>query len=134
MGAGGRVSFGDTVRIALDAAHGFSAKGAALDGRCPCGDGVRQLRVALPQTASPTQIRDAVQAWLDHASAKALFVQRLDHFALLQVQLRKKLSLSNAGTRWRRVPKAMRWIRSELAAGGLFTSGRRSWTMWSPMS
>jgi predicted metal-dependent hydrolase len=96
---GGEFPFlGDTVRIALDAAHGFSAKGAALD-EVPDAAGVRWLRVALPQTANPAQIRDAVQAWLMR-EAKALFVQRLDHFApLLQVQW-KKLSLSNAGTRW----------------------------------
>jgi len=96
---GGEFPFlGQTVRIALDATHGFSAKGAALDDVADAS-GVRWLRVALPQTASSAQIRDAVQAWLMR-EAKALFVQRLDHFApLLQVQW-KKLSLSNAGTRW----------------------------------
>lgn len=89
---------GDTVRIALDATHGFSAKGAALD-EVADASGVRWLRVALPQAASTAQIRDAVQAWLMR-EAKALFVQRLEHFApLLQVRW-TKLSLSNAGTRW----------------------------------
>jgi predicted metal-dependent hydrolase len=89
---------GATVRIALDSAHAFTSKGAALD-PLPEASGVRILRVALPQTATPAQIRDAVQAWLMR-EAKALFVQRLEHFApLLQVKW-KKMSLSNAGTRW----------------------------------
>ena len=57
------------------------------------------LRVSLPYSATPDQIRDAVHAWL-MGQARQLFVQRLDHFApQLQVQWRK-LSLSNAGTRW----------------------------------
>lgn len=89
---------GQTVRVVLDAGHGFAAKGAQL---APDADatGVRLLQVALPQTATPEQLRDAVQAWLMR-QAKALFVERLDHFApQLQVQW-KKLSLSNAGTRW----------------------------------
>jgi predicted metal-dependent hydrolase len=57
------------------------------------------LRVSLPHTASPEQIRDMVQAWLMR-QARQIFQQRLDHFApLLGVQW-KKLALSNAGTRW----------------------------------
>jgi hypothetical protein len=59
----------------------------------------RALRVGLPKTATPEQIRDAVQAWLMR-QAREHFLHRLDHFApLLQVQWRK-LSLSSAGTRW----------------------------------
>ena len=89
---------GAPVRIALDSAHAFTAKGAALDAQADDA-GVRSLRVALPQTATAAQIRDAVQAWLMR-EAKALFLQRLEHFApQLQVQW-KKLSLSNASTRW----------------------------------
>jgi predicted metal-dependent hydrolase len=97
--AGAEVPYlGSPVRIALDAAHVFSARGAALDAQSDA-QGVRWLRVALPQSATEAQIRDAVQAWLMR-EAKALFEQRLDHFApLLQVQW-KKLILSNAGTRW----------------------------------
>lgn len=89
---------GQTIRVVLDAGHGFAAKGAQL---APDADatGTRLLQVALPQAATPEQVRDAVQAWLMR-QAKALFVERLDHFApQLQVQW-KKLSLSNAGTRW----------------------------------
>lgn len=89
---------GQSIRIALDGGHGFAAKGAQLDDLLQ-DDGVTMLRIALPHTATEMQIRDAVQAWLMR-QAKELFVQRLDHFApLLQVQW-KKLSLSNAGTRW----------------------------------
>ena len=57
------------------------------------------LQLALPQDATAQQIRDAVQAWLMR-QARRVFIERLDHFApQLQVQWRK-LSLSNAGTRW----------------------------------
>ncbi|PIT79001.1 metal-dependent hydrolase [Limnohabitans sp. B9-3] len=57
------------------------------------------LRLALPLHATPEQIRDAVQAWLMR-QAKALFTERLHHFApLLNVQW-QRLSLSSAATRW----------------------------------
>ncbi len=82
---------GGTLTVALDPSHGFAGVGAQLDGDV--------LRVGLPKSATPQQLRDAVQAWLMR-QAQATFKQRLDHFApLLQVQWRK-LSLSNAGTRW----------------------------------
>jgi predicted metal-dependent hydrolase len=57
------------------------------------------LRVSLSHNASPEQIRDMVQAWLMR-QARRIFLERLDHFApVLGVQW-KKMSLSNAGTRW----------------------------------
>ena len=57
------------------------------------------LWVSLPSSASPAQIKDMVQAWLMR-QATQVFKERLDHFApQLGVQW-KKLSLSNAGTRW----------------------------------
>lgn len=57
------------------------------------------LRVGLPVTADPVQIREAVQAWL-MKQAKQLFVQRLNEFApKLAVQWRR-LSVSSAQTRW----------------------------------
>jgi predicted metal-dependent hydrolase len=57
------------------------------------------LHIGLPQTATPQQIRDAVQAWLMR-QAKRLFTERLDHYApQLGVQW-KRLSLSSAGTLW----------------------------------
>jgi len=88
---------GDTVTVQLDPGHHFAAHGAHLDDADASGQ--RTLRVALAHTATPEQIRDAVQAWLMRL-AKTHFTQRLDHFApQLQVQWRR-LSLSNAGTRW----------------------------------
>ena len=98
---------GKPLRLLIDPGHGFAAVGAqlasALDGADttddPDGTAVQTLRVALPHTADAAQIRDAVQAWLMR-QAKALFVQRLNHFApMLGVQWRR-LSLSSAGTRW----------------------------------
>jgi hypothetical protein len=57
------------------------------------------LQLALPPTATPAQIRDAVQVWLMD-EARRHFIERLDHFApQLQVQWRQ-LALSNARTRW----------------------------------
>jgi len=57
------------------------------------------LQVPLSLHAQPGQIRDAVQAWLMQ-QAKLNFTQRLDHFApQLGVQW-KRLSLSNASSRW----------------------------------
>ena len=59
----------------------------------------RQLMLALPHSAEPSQIRDAVQAWLMR-EAKILFESRLNFFApQMNVQWRR-LSLSNAGSRW----------------------------------
>jgi predicted metal-dependent hydrolase len=89
---------GSTITVALDPGHHFTAQGAQLDTDAS-GGALRVLRVALPHSATPAQIRDAVQAWLMR-HAKELFTQRLNHFApQLQVQW-KRLSLSNAGTRW----------------------------------
>ncbi|MDH4481046.1 MAG: SprT family zinc-dependent metalloprotease [Rhodoferax sp.] len=60
---------------------------------------VRPLVLPLPATASATQIRAAVRAWLLQ-QAEHIFVQRLNHFApRLQVRW-KQLALSNAATRW----------------------------------
>ena len=90
--------YGDKIRVVLDPSHNFCAVGAQLDATAQ-GVAPRALRVGLPTSAAPEQIRDAVQAWLMR-QAREYFVQRLDHFApLLQVQWRK-LSLSSAGTRW----------------------------------
>lgn len=96
---------GQTLVLRLDPEHRFGAAGAQLltedmaavpDQAAP----TRQvLCVSLSRQATPEQIRDGVQAWLMR-QAKRIFQERLDHFApLLGVQW-KKLSLSNAGTRW----------------------------------
>ena len=90
--------YGDNIQVLLDPSHNFGGVGAQLDTAAQ-ETAPRALRVGLPKTATPEQIRDAVQAWLMR-QAREHFVQRLDHFApLLQVQWRK-LSLSSAGTRW----------------------------------
>ena len=96
---------GESVIVVLDPRHAFGNAGAELqadgDHDSPTLPGVphRTLRVALPHTATPEQIRDAVQAWLMR-QAKRIFTERMNHFApLLGVQWRK-LSLSSAGTRW----------------------------------
>jgi predicted metal-dependent hydrolase len=98
---------GGHIQVQLDPAHHFGAAGAQLEAApdLPADtDAVaaavpRALRVGLPKTATPEQIRDAVQAWLMR-QARQHFLDRLDHFAP-QLQVRwSKLSLSNAGTRW----------------------------------
>jgi len=92
---------GGLLRLRLDPSHGFSAAGAALAEAQGLQDGplLRELRIALPVDASAAQIRDATQAWLMR-QAKALFEERLNHFAP-QLQVRwTRLSLSNADKRW----------------------------------
>jgi predicted metal-dependent hydrolase len=82
---------GQPITVVLDPGHHFGAAGAELQDK--------RLQVALAHSAAPEQIRDVVIAWLMR-QAKARFTERLDHFApQLQVQWRK-LSLSNASTRW----------------------------------
>ena len=89
---------GETMVVRLDPAHGFKGKGAQLAASTSEG-GARVLQVGLPQTATPDQIKDSVQAWLMR-HAKTHFTERLEHFApQLQVQWRS-LRLSNASTRW----------------------------------
>ena len=60
---------------------------------------LQQLVIPLPLSATAEQVQAAAQLWLMR-HARALFVDRLNHFApQLQVQWRK-LALSNAATRW----------------------------------
>ncbi len=78
--------------VCLDPAHQFPH--ISDQGTTP-----KYLQVPLSLHAQPGQIRDAVQAWLMQ-QAKLNFTQRLDHFApQLGVQW-KRLSLSNASSRW----------------------------------
>ncbi|MDD2919710.1 SprT family zinc-dependent metalloprotease [Rhodoferax sp.] len=96
---GARLPFlGRAVVLKLDPEHGFAAAGAELMA-ADAGAATMTLRLSLPNSASPGQIRDVVQAWLMRQS-KRVFQERLDHFApLLGVQW-TKMTLSNAGTRW----------------------------------
>jgi predicted metal-dependent hydrolase len=57
------------------------------------------LKLALPLNAEPSQIRDAVQAWLMR-QGRTLFEARLNFFAPQMGVTWRKLSLSNAGSRW----------------------------------
>ena len=77
----------------------FDAEDAARTDVASAAASLHTLRLGLPLNAEPAQIRDAVQAWLMR-QAKALFTERLNHFApQLGVQW-QRLSLSSAATRW----------------------------------
>ena len=92
---------GEQVILVLDPRHAFGGVGAELKSSLETLPGVTHLtlHVGLPHTATPDQIKDAVQAWLMR-QAKRIFTERMNHFApTLEVQWRR-LSLSSAGTRW----------------------------------
>jgi predicted metal-dependent hydrolase len=59
----------------------------------------RVLHLGLPLSATPEQMRDAVQAWLQR-QARALFERRCAHFAPALGVRYTRLSLSSAQTRW----------------------------------
>lgn len=59
----------------------------------------RVLHLGLPRSATPEQMRDAVQAWLQR-QARALFERRCAHFAAALGVRYTRLSLSSAQTRW----------------------------------
>lgn len=101
---------GEPVVVVLDPRHTFNGANGqlarrtvttALNAGAQALPGVPRLslHVGLPHHAAPEQIRDAVQAWLMR-QARRVFVERLDHFAPHLGVHWKKLSLSNAGTRW----------------------------------
>ena len=82
---------GQPLRVVLDSSPLLQRGSAQLEAEV--------LRIGLPQSADAVQIREAVQAWL-MTRARALFTERLNHYApLLGVQW-QKLSLSSASTRW----------------------------------
>lgn len=86
---------GDQLQVLLDSSATLKKNSAQFEAATP----LHTLRLGLPQHATPEQIRDAVQAWLMR-QAKALFTERLNHFApQLGVQW-QRLSLSSATTRW----------------------------------
>ena len=92
---------GEQAIVVLDPRHDFRETGGVLHTDTSTLPGVARqtLHIGLPHTATPAQIRDAVQAWLMR-QAKALFIERLNHYApRLNVQWRK-LSLTSAGTLW----------------------------------
>lgn len=96
---------GKSIHVVLDAQHVFGKARAELktldleraDNATEAP--LLRLHLGLPENAIPAQIGAAVQGWLMR-QARRIFIERLDHYApQLQVQWRK-LSLSNAGTRW----------------------------------
>ncbi len=89
---------GAQLQAVLDSSSALKKNSAQFEA-ADAQDGLHTLRLGLPLHATPEQIRDAVQAWLMR-QAKALFTERLHHFApLLNVQW-QRLSLSSAATRW----------------------------------
>ncbi len=57
------------------------------------------LHLGLPQSATPTQIRDAVQSWLQR-QARRIFEERCQLFASRLGVRMTRLTLSSASTRW----------------------------------
>ena len=92
---------GETVIIVLDARAGLTKGGAVLNADAQALPGVPRLtlHVGLPHTATPEQIRDVVQSWLQR-QARRVFEERLLHFAQQLGVRYTRLSLSSAQTRW----------------------------------
>ncbi|MDR2128804.1 MAG: M48 family metallopeptidase, partial [Burkholderiaceae bacterium] len=91
---------GEAVLVVIDPRQRHGPAGALLQ-QASTLPGIARLalHVGIAQNASPTQLRDAVQAWLMR-QARRHFTARLDHFApQLGVQWHK-LALSGASTRW----------------------------------
>ena len=87
---------GGQLQVVLDSTRTLKKNSAQFEAAV---EGAHTLRLGLPLSAEPEQIRDAVQAWLMR-QARALFVERLNHYApQLGVQW-QRVSLSSAATRW----------------------------------
>ncbi len=88
---------GETVILVFDP----RVSGAVLNTDADALPGVPRLtlHLGLPATATPAQVRDVVQSWLQR-QARRIFEERCAHFAArLGVHVRR-LSLSSAATRW----------------------------------
>ena len=90
---------GASLQVVLDSSAALKKNSAQLETLGSESATSFVLRIGLPTTASPEQIRDATQAWLMRR-AKELFAERLDYFAPLLGVAWKRLSLSSASTRW----------------------------------
>jgi hypothetical protein len=88
---------GQSLRIVIDPrSPGTVLHVDGLAGNVPSGS---CLRVGLPTPAEASQLRDAVQSWLQR-QARRVFEERCAHFApRLGVRVRR-LALSSAATRW----------------------------------
>jgi predicted metal-dependent hydrolase len=82
---------GQTVTVVLDG----RTTGAVLQAETASPS----LRLGLPEHAAPTQIRDAVQSWMQR-QARRVFEERCAVFAPRLGVRMKRLSLSSASTRW----------------------------------
>ena len=92
---------GEPVVVRLDPRAGCAPAGTLLQSDIAAAPGAPRLtlQVALAPDASPAQVRDAVQSWLQR-QARRIFEARCAHFAeRLGVRLRR-LALSSAQTRW----------------------------------
>jgi len=89
---------GDPLQVVLDSTATLKKKSAQFEPSTVLG-AAHTLRLGLPLSAEPQQVRDAVQAWLMR-QAKALFVERLNHFAPQLGVHWQRVSLSSAATRW----------------------------------
>ena len=90
---------GASLQVVLDSSAVLKKNSAQLETLGSESPASFVLRIGLPITASPEQIRDATQAWLMRR-AKELFAERLDYFAPRLGVAWKRLSLSSASTRW----------------------------------
>lgn len=90
---------GASLQVVLDSSAALKKNSAQLETLGSESPASFVLRIGLPTTASPEQIRDATQAWLMRR-AKELFAERLDYFAPRLGVAWKRLSLSSASTRW----------------------------------
>ena len=88
---------GEQVILVLDP----RATGAVLNSDAESLPGVPRLtlHVGMSHTATPEQIRDTVQSWLQR-QAKRIFEERCRHFAQQLGVRYSRLSLSSAQTRW----------------------------------
>ena len=91
---------GDQLQVVLDSSRALKKNSAQFEAAAQTASPmVHTLRLGLPLNAEPQQIRDAVQAWLMR-QAKAIFVERLNHYAPQLGVKWHKVSLSSAATRW----------------------------------
>jgi len=94
---------GQPVVVVLDARAGVTDSGAVLDAGSDAPGGApaqpRRLHIGLPAHATPEQIRDVVQSWLQR-QARRVFAERCEHFAAQLGVCYQRLSLSSAQTRW----------------------------------
>ena len=95
---------GETVVVLLDP----RATGAVLNTDAASANAVQgqlagvprfTLHIGLPHAATPEQIRDAVQSWLQR-QARRVFEERCQHFSVRLGVRYTRLRLSSAQTRW----------------------------------